>query len=257
MDRAAAGDIIMLIAPRKKHMMFKLEPGREMQTHQGTLQHDDIIGIPYGSLIHTHLGTALRLLRPTLRDILLHTKRRSQIIFPKDIGYILLRLSIRPGIHIIEAGTGSGALTTALAWAAGENGHVYSYDRRNDLQNLARRNLEKVNLENRVTFHLRDINEGFIEEDVEALFMDVPDPENYLQHVHSALSNGGSMGALLPTASQVSVLLDALNNQEFLDVDVCEILLRFYKPVPARLRPTDKMIAHTGYLVFARPAYSL
>jgi tRNA (adenine57-N1/adenine58-N1)-methyltransferase catalytic subunit len=255
LDTAQAGDLIMLIAPQKKHMMFKLQSGTEMQTHQGVMQHDDIIGTPYGTCIYTHLETPLWLLRPTLRDILLHTKRRSQIIFPKDIGYILLRLSIFPGARVIEAGTGSGALTTALAWTAGEDGMVYSYDRRTDLQNMARKNLEKVNLQDRVSFQLRDIAEGFIEKDVDALFFDVPDPQNYLLEARSALVNGGALGALLPTTSQVSVMLEALSDHQFLNIDVCEILLRFYKPVPARLRPTDRMIAHTGYLVFARPDF--
>jgi len=254
LDTAQTGDLIMLIAPEKKHMFVKLAQDAEMQTHEGVLKHNKIIGSPYGSRISTHLGTDLWLLRPTLRDILLHTKRRSQIIFPKDIGYILLRLSIHPGARVIEAGTGSGALTTALAWCIGSSGNVFSYDRRNDLQNVARSNLEKVGLQDRVTFHLRDISEGFIEKDVEALFLDVPDPQNYLESVRTALCNGGAFGALVPTTTQVSMLLEALDEHGFLMPDVCEILLRFYKPVPARLRPADKMIAHTGYLIFARTA---
>jgi len=255
LDTAQNGDLIMLIAPKKKHMLFKLQADAEMQTHQGVLMHNDIIGTPYGSKVFTHMNAELRLLRPTLRDILLHTKRRSQIIFPKDIGYILLRLSIRSGSRVIEAGTGSGALTTALAWAVGESGKVYSYDRRNDLQNVARKNLRKTDLDNQVEFHLRDISEGFEEKAVDALFLDVPDPQNYLKGVRSALKNGGAFGALLPTTTQVSVLLEALENDNFLNPDVCEILLRFYKPVPARLRPADKMVAHTGYLIFARPDF--
>ncbi|MBN1264519.1 MAG: tRNA (adenine-N1)-methyltransferase [Anaerolineales bacterium] len=255
MDTAQDGDLIMLIAPEKKHMLFKLQRDAEMQTHQGVLRHNDIISTPYGSKIFTHLNTALWLLRPTLRDILIHTKRRSQIIFPKDIGYILLRLSIRPGSRVLEAGTGSGALTTALAWAVGSSGNVYTYDRRNDLQSVARKNLEKVDMLDRVTFYLSDISEGFHETEVDALFLDVPDPHNYLPQVRAALRNGGEFGALLPTTTQVSVLLEALSDFGFLQIDVCEILLRFYKPIPARLRPADKMIAHTGYLVFARPDF--
>jgi len=175
----------------------------------------------------------------------------------KDIGYILLRLSIFPGARVIEAGTGSGALTTALAWTVGKDGMVYSYDRRIDLQNVARKNLEKVSLQDRVVFQLRDIAEGFLERKVDALFLDVPDPQNYLHEAKSVLVNGGAFGALLPTTSQVSVLLEALDDHSFMNIDVCEILLRFYKPVPARLRPTDKMIAHTGYLIFARPDFKV
>ncbi len=254
--RTQAGDWVQL-TEAKSHRFFliRLTPGQTLHTHRGVLKHDDIIGAVWGSQVTTHLGTPFYILPPTLSDILRETRRRTQIIFPKDIGYILLKLNIGPGSHVIEAGTGSGALTTALAYAVGETGRVYSYERRADMQALARQNLAQWGLEDRVVFHLRDIADGFLERDVPALFLDVPTPEMYIAQVRAALRPGGFFGALVPTTNQVSRLLQALEAHGFGFLEVAEILLRYYKPVAERLRPTDRMVAHTGYLIFARPLY--
>jgi tRNA (adenine57-N1/adenine58-N1)-methyltransferase len=247
-----SGDLALLVGQDDKQFIIKLDPQVDLQTHRGVLKHQDLIGIFWGAPIQSHLGYPFRIYKPSLRDLLLNIKRRSQIIFPKDIGYVLLRLSVGPGSQIVEAGTGSGALTTALAWTVGPEGRVYSYDRRQDMQELARKNLTHFGLEGRVSFRLQDIEAGFEERSIEALFLDLPHPENYLSQVRRTLIPGGVLGVLLPTTNQVSVLLAALEQQGFGSVDVCEILLRFYKTVPARLRPDDRMVAHTGYLIFAR-----
>ena len=247
------GDVVMLVDERRKQFILRLEPGADLQTHRGVLHHDDLIGAAWGSRITTHLGYSFVVLVPTLYDHLLHLRRQSQIIFPKELGYILLHLAVGEGATVIEAGSGSGALTVALAWAVGPAGHVASYDRRKDLQEVARRNVEKFGLEPRVTFRERDIAEGFVERDARALFLDLPDPHLYLPQVRAALRLGSPFGAILPTANQVSALVAALEQNDFARIEICELLLRFYKPVPARLRPTDRMVAHTGYLVFARP----
>jgi tRNA (adenine57-N1/adenine58-N1)-methyltransferase catalytic subunit len=247
-----AGDLAMLISPDKKRFIFHLKTDGEIQTHKGILRHNDLIDCPWGSKLESHSGKEFTFFEPSLRDILMSTKRQSQIIYPKDIGYILLRLSVGPGKTVIEAGTGSGGLTTALAWSVGAEGKVFSYDRREDMQNLARRNLGRIGLEERVVFHNRDLEDGFTETDVDALFLDVPNPHDYIEHVKAALSNGGTFGVILPTTNQVSLLLTAMHRIGFADVEICEILLRFYKANPQRLRPDDRMIGHTGFLIFAR-----
>lgn len=252
MSVAKAGDLALLVTAERKEFLVKLQEAGNFQTHRGVLRFEDLVGRPWGSVLHTHLGHPVALLRPSLRDILLKTQRRSQILFPKDIGYVLLRLSVRPGMTVVEAGTGSGALTTALAWAVGPEGRVITYDRRQDMQDLARKNLARVGLEQRVTFKLRDIAEGIDEREVEALFIDVPRPEAYLAQVSEALAGGGIFGTILPTANQVSALLASLEAHGLGLAEVCEVLLRFYKTVPERLRPVDRMVAHTGYLVFGR-----
>jgi tRNA (adenine57-N1/adenine58-N1)-methyltransferase len=248
-----AGDLVQLVGRDHKYTLVRLAPGAELQTHRGVLKHDDMIGKPWGSRVDSHLGRPFYILPPSLHDILRDLKRSSQIIFPKDLGYILLKLSIMPGQSVVEAGTGSGALTTALASAVGPAGRVISYDQRADMQTLARRNLEQLGLQDRVEFRLRDIAQGFEETDVTALFLDVPTPNEYIAQVRSALRPGGFFGSIVPTTNQVSLLLAALERQQFEFVEVSELSLRYYKPVPERLRPTDRMVAHTGYLIFARP----
>jgi tRNA (adenine57-N1/adenine58-N1)-methyltransferase len=247
-----AGDLAMLVPEKGRPFIQSMQPGMELHTHRGSVRHDDLIGKPWGTQIKTHLGAIFLVLEPTLRDLLLRIRRRSQIIFPKDIGYILLRLSVGPGKTVIEAGTGSGALTTALAWAVGPKGKVISYDRREDMISLARENLQRVGLEKRVDLRLHDIIDGFDEHDAEALFLDLPKPHQYLANAKSAMRSGAAFGAVLPTTNQVSELLAELQRSDFALIDVCELSLRYYKPVPERLRPVDRMVAHTGYLVFAR-----
>jgi tRNA (adenine57-N1/adenine58-N1)-methyltransferase len=252
-NETRAGDLAMLTGSGRKEFIFRLDPVAELQTHQGVLRHGDLIGIPWGSEVQSHLGKMFFIVQPTLRDLLLHIRRQSQIVFPKDIGYILLRLAVAEGMRVIEAGTGSGAMTTALAWAVGRDGQVFSYDRRADMIELARKNLARVGLESRVVFRHRDIEEGFEDTNVDALFLDLPNPQDYLVSVRASLRSGGAFAAILPTTNQVSALLRALGDHHFGLVQVCELSLRFYKRIPERLRPEDRMVAHTGYLVFGRP----
>jgi tRNA (adenine57-N1/adenine58-N1)-methyltransferase catalytic subunit len=252
-DCAGAGDLCQLVSPTNKVFIIRLEAGGELHTHRGILRHDDVIDKPWGSRVHTHTGGIYFMLPPSLSDLLRETKRNTQIMYPKDIGLLLVTMGIGPGKHVLEAGTGSGALTTALAWSVGPQGRVTSYDIRPEMQNLARKNLERVGLAERVTFKNRDIAEGFDERGVDALFLDLPNPYDYLEQVRQSLKPGGFFGTILPTTNQVTRLLGAFYQHHFAFADVCEVMLRYYKPVAERFRPTDRMVAHTGFLIFARP----
>jgi tRNA (adenine57-N1/adenine58-N1)-methyltransferase len=152
----------------------------------------------------------------------------------------------------MEAGTGSGSMTTALAYAVGPNGQVISYEVKQDVQNLARKNLTRFGLDSRVDFKLRDIQEGFDETDADSFFLDVPNPYDYIAQVRAVLKPGGFLCCLVPTFNQVEKTLYALRQNNFAFIEVCEILLRYYQAIPNRLRPTDRMVAHTGFLIFAR-----
>ncbi|HET7376626.1 MAG TPA: methyltransferase domain-containing protein, partial [Anaerolineae bacterium] len=192
------------------------------------------------------------LLDPSTADLIQDIKRTTQIIFPKDAAYILMRLSIQPGSTVIEAGSGSGGLTTALARAAMPGGRVISYEVRPDMQNLARKNLDRAGLADRVEFKLKDIETGFDETEVDAVFLDVPEPSKFLSIAAAALRGGGYLGTLVPTTNQIVRLLGALEHQPFGMIEVEELMLRSYKTVGERFRPLDRMIGHTGYLLFAR-----
>ncbi|MCI0518931.1 MAG: tRNA (adenine-N1)-methyltransferase [Chloroflexi bacterium] len=248
-----AGDLAQLVSPTNKIYIVRVAPGGQLHTHRGIVNFDDLIGAPWGSQVHTHKGSLYFLLQPSISVLLNETKRNTQIMYPKDIGYILLTMGIGPGAFVVEAGTGSGALTTAFAWAVGREGRVVSYEARPEMQNLARKNLDRLGLLERVELKLRDIAAGFDEQAADALFLDLTNPYDYLAQARRALKPGGYFGCILPTTNQVARILPALHENWFAFVDVCEIMLRFYKPVPQRLRPTDRMVAHTGYLVFARP----
>lgn len=246
------GDLAHLVSPSQKLYQVRLQPGGKLQTHRGVIAYDDLIGLPWGSEVSSHQGSAFYLLQPVLGDLIKETKRNTQIMYPKDIGYLLVMMGIGPGQRVLEAGTGSGSLTTALAWAVGPQGTVYTYEMRQDMHNLARKNLTALGLEERVMFKMGDIADGFAETELDALFLDVPNPYDYLPQSHQALKGGGVFGCILPTVNQVERLLSVFNFNGFSLPEVCEIMLRFYKPVPERFRPTDRMVAHTGYLVFAR-----
>jgi tRNA (adenine57-N1/adenine58-N1)-methyltransferase len=249
---AQYGDLILLVGPNKKRHIIFLNEGDKLHTHRGTVVLDELIGKPWGSEVITNTGGPFYLLKPSIYDLIMELPRTTQIMYPKDIGFILLRMDIGEGNQVLEAGTGSGALTTALAWAVGEKGRVFSYDNREENLNLARKNLSRIDLETRVKFKPRDINEGFIENNLDSIFFDIYNAYDYIHHARSSLKPGGHLGSLMPTTNQVSRLIESLRQNKFLLIDVCEILLRFYKPVPARLRPSDRMVAHTGYLIFSR-----
>jgi tRNA (adenine57-N1/adenine58-N1)-methyltransferase len=250
---ARSGDLVQLVGKTHKNFIFRLEPGGQLQTHKGVIKHDDLIGLPWGSQVFSHIGNSFFLFQPGLGDLLRETRRTTQILYPKDIGYILVQMGIGPGQHVLEAGTGSGAMTTALAHAVGPQGCVTTYELRAQMSNLAQKNLARIGFADRVIFKLKDIAEGFDERNIDAVFLDLPNPEDFIPQVRAALKAGGFFGCILPTANQVSRLITALTRERFAFIEVCEILLRHYKPVAERLRPTDRMVAHTGFLAFARP----
>jgi tRNA (adenine57-N1/adenine58-N1)-methyltransferase len=249
---AQENDRVLLVAPDGKTYMLRLQRGMAFHTNRGIIQHNDLIGQPLGRRVTSHLNQSFVVLRPSIHDVLMRLKRRSQIIYPKEIGQILLKLDARNGRRVIEAGTGSGVLTVALANAVLPDGHVYSYEKREDMLEGAQRNIAQAGFGEAITLVLRDISEGFDEREVDAVFLDVREPWFYLEQVCQALADGGFFGALLPTTNQVSDLLAGMESYPFSAIEVMEILIRRYKPVPGRLRPEDVMVGHTGYLLFAR-----
>ena len=250
--QAQPGDLALLVGLRHKHFIFPLLPGGSYHTHRGILYHDDLIGKPWGSQVFSHQGSPFFMLQPSLADLLVDLKRSTQIMYPKDIGFILITMSVGPGQHLMEAGTGSGSMTIAMAHMVGPTGRVYTYEKRPEFQKLARKNLERLGLDERVEFKLGDIADGISETDMDACFLDVPNPWDYIPQVRAALKPGGFFCNLVPTVNQVERLLYVLRREHFAFVEVCELLLRYYKPEAMRLRPTDRMVAHTGYLTFGR-----
>jgi len=250
---AQAGDLVLIVGLRHKHFIFKLVPGQQLHTHRGVVEHNDLIGMSWGSQFTSHNGSPFFLLQPGMSDILRSLPRSTQILYPKDIGFFLVYMGVGPGKQVIEAGTGSGSMTVALAYAVGETGKVISYDINQQFQTVALKNLERLGLEQRVDLINKDIGEGFNQTGADILFLDVQHPYDYVLKVKSALKPGGFFGCIVPTSNKVILLLDALKKENFGFIEVCEIMLRFFKSDSEHFRPTDRMVAHTGYLVFARP----
>jgi tRNA (adenine57-N1/adenine58-N1)-methyltransferase len=250
---ALAGKLVVLATTGGKRYLISLRPGQTFHTNLGHFRHDDLIGLPLGTTVHSQLGHPVLLMEPSLSDLINRIKRNTQIIYPKDAAYLVHRLSLRNGDQVIEAGTGSGGLTIALAWAVAPAGRVYTYEVRADNYQVARSNLERVGLLENVSMFQQSVAAGFRQQGADAVFLDVREPGQYLAQVRAALRPGGFFAALIPTVNQVIELLGALEASSFADIAVEELLLRQYKVVPERLRPDDSMVGHTGFLVSARP----
>lgn len=246
------GDTVMFIGKDRKVLIRTVLEGQKFQTHLGEIKYDDIVGQPYGDQFPTNIGNHIYALPPNLDDILNNIKRETQIIYPKDLGYIALKMAVREGMHIIEAGTGSGALTSLLALMVGETGHVYSYDRREKSQKRAIQNVERLGVNHRVAYYHQNVDEGFHQKDVHGVFLDLPGVHEYLDIARDALRSGGFFGAIVPTTNQMIELLEHLYNGRWYLLQAEEIMVRTWKTIPQRVRPADNMVAHTGFLVFAR-----
>lgn len=253
-DMIKSGELVLLISPDGKRYLRALEPEGSFHTQDGVLAMAAVAASGFGTSIRTHKGAVYRILQPTLYELMKGVKRSTTIMYPKEIGYVLLKLGVGPGRRIVEAGTGSAGMTTALAWMVGDTGRVYTCEAREEFYKLAGKNLNRVGLTHRVNRYHLDIAEGFPEEaaGADALFLDVRTPWEYLDQAARIIIPGAPVGFLLPTVNQISDLLRAMENSPFGDVEVLEILHRRWKTVPDRMRPDDRMVAHTGFLVFAR-----
>lgn len=246
------GDLVILISPRGKRYVRKVDPENDLHGTDGVVKMTDIMEAGYGGVVRTHKNVPYRIQRPALFDLLKNIKRQTQVIYPKDIGYICVKLGVGAGRKIIESGSGSGGLTLAMSHFAGETGEIHTHEAREEFMRLCRRNLDWAGLGKNVTLYNQDITQGFLVNDADALFLDVRDPHQYLHHIPPAVKNGAMIGFLVPTMDQVSNLLLGLEKGPYDEIEVSELMLRQWKPVPDRPRPADRMVAHTGFLIFAR-----
>jgi tRNA (adenine57-N1/adenine58-N1)-methyltransferase len=248
---------VLLYVDERRSRIFRAVKGRRVSTDKGYLVCDDIIGLPWGSKARLSTGFEARLLRPTLPDLLMKGfKRVTQVIYPKDLSLLVMLSGIGPGSRVLDSGVGTGFLTAVLAHYVGPEGKVYGYEMREDFAKTASSDLEIACLRSRVEIKVRDVREGVEERDLDAAFLDIPDPWNALTPVWHSLKPSAPLLVFTPTANQVIKFLKALKTAStpFVDQRVYEVILRDYQPDPEALRPKTISVTHTGYLIYSRKA---
>ncbi|NPA70877.1 MAG: tRNA (adenine-N1)-methyltransferase [Crenarchaeota archaeon] len=249
------GDWVLLFSD-KVRIITRVERGKQICTIRGIIKLDDVIGLRYGSKIRTSLGHEITITRPRIDEIMLEKyERPTQVIYPKDAAYIILRGGVGPGSIVVESGCGSGFMTTFLAWYVRPDGRVISYDCRREFIEIARKNISMLGLDKYVEFRERDIiREGIDLPDnyADAIVLDMGRPWDVLEEAYRVLKSGRTLTIYVPSILQVERVLRKYKSAGFEDPEVVEILQRKWKPVPDELRPDTWMIAHTGFLVFLR-----
>jgi tRNA (adenine57-N1/adenine58-N1)-methyltransferase len=249
----AAGDRVLLVDNRRRRHLITLEAGGQFHTHAGIVRHDDVIGQEDGVVVRSTRNARLVAVRPTLSDYILEMPRGAQVIYPKDIGPILMLADIFPGARVLESGVGSGALTTALLRAVGPTGHVTGYEIRDDFAQRAVRNVHGfLGTDVPLDVHVRDVYEGIEVGDLDRVVLDLPEPWRVVKHATAALRPGGILLAYLPTILQVGRLREELDDSAFGMIESLEVLQRGWHVEGQSIRPDHRMVAHTGFLTHAR-----
>jgi tRNA (adenine57-N1/adenine58-N1)-methyltransferase len=249
----AAGDHVLLVDNRRRRHLVTLAAGGQFHTHAGIVEHDDIIGKPDGITVRTTRNARLTAVRPTLAEYVLEMPRGAQVIYPKDIGPILVLADITPGARVLESGVGSGALTTALLRAVGPTGQVTGYEIRDDFADRAVRNVRGfLGPDVPLDVHVRDVYEGIDQRELDRVVLDLPEPWRVVKHAVEALRPGGILLAYLPTILQVGRLREELAESPFGMIETLEVLQRGWHVEGQSIRPDHRMVAHTGFLTVAR-----
>lgn len=250
-----AGDRVQLTDPKGRHHTVVLEPGKQFHTHRGAIEHDHLIGAPEGSVVHSTSNTGYLALRPLLADYVLSMPRGAQVIYPKDAAQIVGFGDVGPGMRVLEAGAGSGALSCSLLRAVGSEGSLTSYERREDFLDVARGNVGAFFGELPANWDLRlgDLADHPVDEIVDRVVLDMLEPWAVLPTVAAALRPGGVLVGYVATTTQLSTYVEALREQGvWTEPHQWETLLRPWHAVGLAVRPEHRMVAHTAFLVTAR-----
>jgi tRNA (adenine57-N1/adenine58-N1)-methyltransferase len=251
----APGDRVQLTDPKGRMHTITLVTGKEFHTHKGSIQHDELIGSPEGSVITTTGNVTYLAMRPLLSDFVLSMPRGAAVVYPKDAGQVVHMADIFPGARVVEAGVGSGALTMSLLRAVGDDGRVSSYERRADFADIARDNVEAFFGGPHPAWSLTvgDLVETLDETDIDRVVLDMLAPWDCLDAVSRALVPGGVLICYLATATQLSRTAEALRTQgNFTEPHAWESLVRGWHLEGLAVRPEHRMVGHTGFLVTSR-----
>jgi tRNA (adenine57-N1/adenine58-N1)-methyltransferase len=251
-DSVNEGDLALLYIDHRRKFLRTIRAGRRLETDLGFLEMKDLIGLRYGSSFQLSSGVKGVILRPNPFDLYSGLRRLSQVVYPKDAAYIILSLDLEEGRTVVEAGTGSGFMTIILAKVVGKEGKVITYDIRNDMQEIAKRNVSEMGLESRVVFKLKDIRQGPDEAYVDAVFLDIPDPWNALEAVYPSIRPSGSLVIFVPTVNQAEKTYLGMKRSNYVDVHLEELISREYQVKEGATRPKSTGVTHTGFIVRGR-----
>ncbi len=248
------GDNVLIQDKRGRHYLITLTESKKFESHIGAFPHEDLIGQEDGSWVTTNRGHVLLAVRPTMADYTLEMPRIATVNYPKDVGAILVYGDVFPGARVLEAGSGSGAMTMNLLRAVGDAGRVYSYDLREDMLNRAGKNVESMLGEvQNVEFKIGDVYEGIEENDLDRIILDLPEPWQVVPHASEKLVRGGMLVSFLPTVLQIHELTLALRAQRTFEmIETFEIMLRPWSVSGRSVRPSHRMVGHTGFITTAR-----
>jgi len=238
-----------------EHRKFLVKPRmkRKLETDRGIIDLENIIGKKYGDYVETTLGVKAYLLKPMLSDFIEKFRRVTQVIYPKDLAFIVFKSGVSSGSIVVEAGTGSGVLTATLAYYVKPSGRVYTYEVRKEFIAIARSNIKMAGLENYVIFKNKNIESGIDEKNVDAVFYDLPTPWKLIDVAYDALKKSGVLAIFIPTMEQLLKTISALREHKgFINIEAYDTMLRRYKTIPGEVRPMTWAVSHTGYMVFAR-----
>lgn len=248
----AEGERVLLIDQKRRRYLVVLKAGEAFHSHAGVVGHDAIIGGPEGAVIRATRGGSYTVIRPTLEDFVLKMPRGAQVIYPKDLGPILVLADIAPGVRVLESGVGSGALSMTMLRAGAD---VVGYELRDDFAATARRNVTDFlgpGALARYRVESRDVYDGIDEEHLDRIVLDLPEPWQVVPHAATTLRPGGIIVAYTPSIIQAARLREALGEHRFHYAETSEILRRTWHIVGASVRPDHRMVAHTGFLTQAR-----
>jgi tRNA (adenine57-N1/adenine58-N1)-methyltransferase len=251
----AAGDACLLFDKKGRRYLIELIPGAEFHYHHGALAHDEIIGTEEGATLSTSLQHPLIVQRPRLADYALKMPRGAAVVYPKDSGAILVWADIRPGDVVVEAGTGSGALTMVLARAVGAEGRVISYEARTDHAALAEKRIRGFfgSIPDHIELRVGRVEDGLIDHRPDRVVLDLPEPWHTVPIAATALAPGGIFCCYLPTVPQVQEVRTAINGtRSFMDTMTFEVMMREWTFEGRSVRPNHRMIGHTGFITVAR-----
>ena len=252
------GDKVQLTDAKRRHFTIELVPGANYHTHKGAIAHDDIIGADEGSVVRSSMGSDYLCFRHLLVDHVLSMPRGAAVIYPKDAGQILVEGDIFMGARVLEAGAGSGALTMSLLRAVGPQGHVFSYEIRDDHLQFARDNVEEYfgGKPEWWTPRLGDFGEVTKEDlggPVDRVILDMVEPCHFIETVKNVLIPGGVFMTYVATVPQLMNIVEGIRAAQcFTEPRSWETLLREWKVEGLATRPEHRMNAHTAFLVWTR-----